>query len=162
MVHFLKLHGRHSFESLGVRVLYSALGPEWERGHHPAPLASILQCYWRRVKSFWFLNFFGVFCFLGPHLVPMEVPRLRVESELPLSLHHSTRAASVAYTTAHSSTAPLARWARPGIKPESSWIILDLFPLSHYGSSLFFFFFFFLWLCFFFFFLRFFFLISKP
>ena len=37
--------------------------------------------------SFTFLNLIFFFVFLGPHLQNMEVPRLRVESEL--QLHHS-------------------------------------------------------------------------
>ena len=44
----------------------------------------------------------------------MEVPRLGVESELQL----------LAYTTAHCNARSLTHWARPGIKPESSWILV--------------------------------------
>ena len=31
------------------------------------------------------------------------------------------------YTTAHSNTRSLTHWARPGIKPTSSWILVDFF-----------------------------------
>ena len=51
--------------------------------------------------------------FLGPHPWHMEVPRLGVELELQLRLHHS-----------HSNTGSLTHWARPGIKPASSRILV--------------------------------------
>ena len=45
------------------------------------------------------------------------------------NLHHSHSNArfepqSVTYTTAHCNTGSLTHWARPGIKPESSWILV--------------------------------------
>ena len=45
----------------------------------------------------------------------MEVPRLRVESEVSL----------LAYTTAHSNARSLTHSARPGIKLSSSWILVN-------------------------------------
>ena len=47
-----------------------------------------------------------VFCFLGPHLQPVEVPRLGVPSELQLPAYTTAtavgvRAVSATYTTAH-------------------------------------------------------------
>ena len=34
------------------------------------------------------------------------------------------QAASVTYTTAHSNTGPLTHWARPGIEPVYSWLLV--------------------------------------
>ena len=57
----------------------------------------------------------------------MEVPRLWVELELQL-LSYATAmqiwTASVNYTIAHGNTGSLTFWARPGIKPTSSWILV--------------------------------------
>ena len=61
-----------------------------------------------------FKNFIFIFHFLGPHVQHIEAPRLRVELELQLP----------AYTTAHGNTGGPTHWARPGIKPTSSWIIV--------------------------------------
>ena len=90
------------------------------------------------VCSFLFLLFF-FFCFLGLHLQHMEVPRLGVESELPLPAYTiaiAMRDPSHIYDLHHSSGQhqmlnPLSK--RPGIEPASSWII-DLFLLSHMGT----------------------------
>ena len=77
-----------------------------------------------------FLFCFVLF-FLGSHLQDMEVPRLGVKLELQLptyttvtatqdpsricNLHHSSRQCWI-----------LNRWARPGIEPASSWILVRL------------------------------------
>ena len=55
------------------------------------------------------------FFFLGPCLQYIEVPRLGVKSELQLLvyLHHS-----------HSNVGLLTHWAKPGIEPASSWILV--------------------------------------
>ena len=55
-----------------------------------------------------------IFVSLGPHLQHMEVPRLGVELKLQLQ----------AYTTAHCNAGSLTHWARPGIEPASSWILV--------------------------------------
>ena len=52
--------------------------------------------------------------FLEPHPQHVEVPRLRVKSDLQL----------LAYTTAHSNAGSLTHWVRPGIKPASSCILV--------------------------------------
>ena len=39
-------------------------------------------------------------------------------------LHHS-----------HSNARPLTHWTRPGIKPATSWIVVNSFPLSRDGNS---------------------------
>ena len=77
-----------------------------------------------------FCLFVCLFCFLGPHLQHMEVPRVGVESEpqqpayviatatrdpsLICNLHH----------TAHSNAGSLTQRARPGIKPTTSWLLV--------------------------------------
>ena len=62
-------------------------------------------------------------CFLGPHLQHMEVPRLGVELE-PQPLQHQIQAMSATYTTAHGNAGSSTHWARPGIEPASSWILV--------------------------------------
>ena len=59
----------------------------------------------------------------------MEVPRLGVKSELQLLTYatakqHRIWAASVTYTTAHSNAWSLTHWAKTGINPTSSWILV--------------------------------------
>ena len=53
-----------------------------------------------------------IFCLLGLHLQHVEVPRLGIELELLLPAH----------TTTHCKVRSLTHWARPEIKPMSSWI----------------------------------------
>ena len=70
-----------------------------------------------------------VCCFLGPQMWHMEVPRLGVELELscqpmPQSQPRRIWAMSVTYTTAHGHPRSLTNWARPGIEPASSWILV--------------------------------------
>ena len=43
---------------------------------------------------------------------------------MPQPQQHGIQPASVTYTTAHSNADPLTCWARPGIEPVSSWIIV--------------------------------------
>ena len=71
------------------------------------------------------------FFFSGPHLRHMEVPRLGVKSELQLQAYtiatttwDLSRFATL--TTAHLKAGSLTHWARPGIEPESSWILVWL------------------------------------
>ena len=83
------------------------------------------------------------FCFLGLHLRHMEAPKLGVESELQLpaytrvtatpdpnhvcDLHHSSRNAR-----------SLTHWAKPGIKPETSWFIVVIcFYCTTMGTAFF-------------------------
>ena len=72
-------------------------------------------------------HFFFLF-FLGPYPRHMEVPRLRVESELHLLAYTHPQqqwiwAVSSTYTTAHGNARFLTHWLRPGIEPASSWIL---------------------------------------
>ena len=62
-----------------------------------------------------FFSLFYLFIYLlGLHLQYLEVLRLGVQSELYL----------LAYTTAHSNAGFLTHWARPGIEPTSSWMLV--------------------------------------
>ena len=56
----------------------------------------------------------------------MKVRRLGVQWELQLPAHTTATAtpASVTYNAAHSSAGSLTHWARPGIEPASSWILV--------------------------------------
>ena len=69
--------------------------------------------------------------FFGLHLWHMEVPRLGVKSyqsyscrPMPQPQQHQIRAVSAAYTTAYGNARSLTHWARPGIEPASSWILV--------------------------------------
>ena len=66
---------------------------------------------------------------LGPYPQQMEVPRRAEESKLQLLAYTTATAtgiwaASATYATAHSNVRSLNRWARPGIKPVSLWILV--------------------------------------
>ena len=83
----------------------------------------------RRGKYFTIFFFFFCLCFLGLHPLHVEVPRLGAESELQLLATAATqqpgiRVASATYTTARGNIRSLIHWVRPGIKTESSWILV--------------------------------------
>ena len=44
------------------------------------------------------------------------------------------RAVAAGYTTAHGNTGYLTHWARPGIEPASSWILVGFITLATMGS----------------------------
>ena len=69
-----------------------------------------------------FLSFFS-FSFPGPYLRHVGVPRLGVRSELQL----------LAYAAAHGNARSLIHWARPGIEPTSSWILVRF--LTHWVTT---------------------------
>ena len=48
----------------------------------------------------------------------------RSRSHWPMPQPHGIWVASVTYTTAHGNIRSLTHWARPGIKPTSSWILV--------------------------------------
>ena len=81
------------------------------------------------VTKFFVFCFFALF-FLGPYLRHMELPRLGVELEIQLLAYNNShsnceiQAASVTYTIAHSYAGSPTHWARPGIEPASSWILV--------------------------------------
>ena len=59
------------------------------------------------------------------HLWHMHILRLGVESELQLPAYTTATATwDSSYTTAHSNAESLTHWARPGIEPTSSWILV--------------------------------------
>ena len=67
--------------------------------------------------------------FLGLHLRHMEVPRLRVKSELQLLAYDTATATgiwamSATCTTVHGNARSLTHRARPRIEPVSSWILV--------------------------------------
>ena len=79
----------------------------------------------------------------------IEVPRQGVELELQLPAYATATAtatqqcriwaASATYATAYGNAGSLTHWARPGMEPESSWILvwfISTEPLSHNGNSL--------------------------
>ena len=76
----------------------------------------------------WELLFVLFVClFLGPQVWHMEILRLGFKSELqlpPQPQPQPQQCQTQAYTTAHSNTRSLKHWARPGIKPTSSWILV--------------------------------------
>ena len=81
------------------------------------------------------LFFFFFPCFLGPHPRHMEVPRLGFKLEL--RHNHSNLGSELhlwPYTTAHGNTGPETQWARPGIKPTSSWIHAGFVPAVPQGE----------------------------
>ena len=85
----------------------------------------VLQTQWlRRLGKDFESPFF--FCFLGPHLQHMEVPRLGVESELQLLAFTTTQdpSGTATYTTAHGNAGSLTHWVRPRIEPAFSWILV--------------------------------------
>ena len=104
----------------------------WSRIESESQLPDFL-CTWLKIKStplqqpeLLQLDFF--FSFLGPHPRHMEVSRPGVESELQLTAYTTTIATwdlSHICDLCHScgNTGSLTHWARPGIKPTSSWIL---------------------------------------
>ena len=76
--------------------------------------------------------FFGEMsmCFLGLKVQHKEVPRMgwnqiySYQPPMSQAQEQQFRTASVTYTTAHRNAGSLTHWARPGIKPVSSWILV--------------------------------------
>ena len=82
------------------------------------------------MKWYLIVDFF-VFCFLGLHLGHMEVSRLGVGLELQLPSYPKAKqqrqiwAPFATYTTTCGNSGSLTHWVRPGIKPTSSWILVE-------------------------------------
>ena len=79
----------------------------------------------------YFILFFGLFVFLGPHPWQLEVPRLGSNRSCscwhtPQPQQFGIRALSVTYTTGHGNARSLTHRARPGIKPMSSWMLVGI------------------------------------
>ena len=82
---------------------------------------------------------FCFFCFLGPHVWHMEIPRLEIESEPQLPAYATATATQYQscvcnLTTAHSNARSLPHRARPEIKPLSSWIPVRFMPAEPQGE----------------------------
>ena len=93
---------------------------EWE--HRNSAKSKVLLSHWLLItgcafKHYSTLGLFLVlfFCFLGPHLRHVEVPRLGVKLELELLACHSH---------SYHNTRSLAHWVRPGITSACSWILV--------------------------------------
>ena len=78
-----------------------------------------------------FLSVFLSFVFLGPHLQHMEVPRLGIKSKLQLSatatatvIWDTSHVCNLYHTTAQDNARSPTHWARAGIEPTSSWILV--------------------------------------
>ena len=69
----------------------------------------------------------------------MEVPSLGVKSDLcswwthSQPQQHGIQLASATYTTVHGNARSLTHWARPGIKPVCSWILVGL--VTHWVTA---------------------------
>ena len=94
----------------------------------------IIQTWWKTVCQFlkytltMWPSYLFFFFFLWLHLWHMEVPWLGVKSEMQLYQIHT---ASVTYTATCSNS--LTHWARPGIEPASSWILVRF--LTHWATT---------------------------
>ena len=75
------------------------------------------------LQTVFHMDFFFFFVFLGAHLRHTEVPSLGVESELQL-LAYTTATATPDPSIAHGNAGSLTHRVRPGIEPESSWILV--------------------------------------
>ena len=76
----------------------------------------LLYCFCCRCCYFW-----------GPHTRHMKVPPRGLNqcySCQPIPQQHRIQAASATYAIAHSNTGSRTHWARLGIEPESSWILV--------------------------------------
>ena len=97
----------HLFHRLSIQSLDSVL---W-----CTKFLILIRSSWSTFSFVACVCFFGFsFFFLGLRPWHMEVPRLGVKSEQQLP----------AYTTAHSNVRFLTHWARPGIKPITSWFLV--------------------------------------
>ena len=99
----------------------------------PTPLLSIslLPFGWPQVcddENFEFLSFFPVFSRAAPTAYGGSQARGRTRAVATgLCQSHSTVGSGPClwpYTTAHGNAGSLTHWARPGIKPKSSWILV--------------------------------------
>ena len=75
---------------------------------------------------------FFFFAFLGPHLQHIEIPRVPIRATScqptpqPQPQQCKIQAESSTYTTGHGNAGSLTHWARPGIEPASSWILVKI------------------------------------
>ena len=100
---------------------------------HSLVLAGVLI---NHLDFFLFLSFF--FCFLGPHPWHIEVPRLRVQSELQLLAYTTATAMrdpSHIHNLHHSSRHCWIPERGQGSNPHPHGYLSDSFPLRHNGNS---------------------------
>ena len=86
------------------------------------------------LECFLSLFFFFLFCFLGLHQWHTEVPRLGSNQSYscwptPQVQQCRIQGTFAIYTRAQGSARSLTHWARPGIKLESSWILVGFVNL---------------------------------
>ena len=90
--------------------------------------ACVCVVYTYTTSSLYFILFYFIlfcFCFLVPHPQHIEVPRLGVELELQLPRYATATATQDStYTAAHANAISLTHWARAGVKPTSSWMLV--------------------------------------
>ena len=85
------------------------------------------------------LFFFLSFChFLGPLLQHMEVPRLGPNQSYshrptPEPQQRKIQASSATYTTVHGNARSLTHWARKGIEPTTSWLLVRF--VNHWATT---------------------------
>ena len=90
------------------------------------------HCPYLSFSPFFFL------VFLGLHPGHMEDPRLGLNQSsshwpMPQPEQYGIWVASAAYTTAHGKAGSLTYWGRPGIEPESSWILARF--INHWAMT---------------------------
>ena len=95
-------------------------------------LKKIFPIFYFQTFRLW-IFFFFFFCFLGLHLQDVDVPRLGVQLELQLlATATATRNPSHVCDLHHSSRQCWIHdpWARPGIEPTSSWIVVGFVSVA--------------------------------
>ena len=102
-------------------------------------------CFGWMQSFFFFFWLFGFLAFLGPYPWHMEVPRPGSNRScscrpMPQPQQCQIHTTSATYTTAHGNARSSTHWARPGIKPATSWFLVRF--ANHWattGTTVFFF-----------------------
>ena len=80
------------------------------------------------LKLYWKVLYLFTYCFLGPHLWHMKVPRSGVKSELHLTCATATATPDLRHICDLCCSSRqhqiLNHWGKPGMEPESSWILV--------------------------------------
>ena len=104
---------------------------QWRKVSFPTSgaAATDLELQTGRKRSLGFTPSFFFFVFLGPHPQHMRFPGSGLKNRFscqptPQPQPCQIRAMSATYTTAHGNSRSLTYWARPGIEPTSSWILV--------------------------------------